>query len=102
MANEECRCPAPGGRAVISPTGCCERCGVQGSKREMAIQNALASGRTRLAAEIGKYEGRREGVALGLVLGRKEATGALLAERLGDESIHPPQKSALDVEMELG
>lgn len=64
MANERCACP--GDWNVVSPTGCCTSCGYQGSQREQAVKDALASGRHHLAREIGHEEGVREGFQLAL------------------------------------
>jgi hypothetical protein len=77
MTNEHCRC-APFGRAAISPTGCCPRCGVQGSKREQAIRDALASLNLRPALDQARDDGWAAGYRAGLLDGRREVIDALL------------------------
>jgi hypothetical protein len=77
---EHCDCPGggPGGRAVISPTGCCPRCGVQGSRRAAAIRDALASQNWGSAIEDARHAGWVTGYLVGLAEGRGQAIAALL------------------------
>jgi hypothetical protein len=101
MANEHCKCPSANGAAVISPTGCCDRCGVHGSKREEAIRSALASGRHQLAAEIGRYEGRRDGVETGIEIGRRQVFEALADDLVNGGTVHRNPKFERD-DLEMG
>lgn len=78
--SEHCDCPgglATGGRAVISPTGCCPRCGVQGSRRAAAIRDALASQNWQPAIEDARHAGWATGYLTGLAEGRRQAIDAL-------------------------
>jgi hypothetical protein len=75
---EHCNCPGPGGRAAIAPTGCCPRCGVQGSQRAAAIRDALASQNWRPALDQARAAGHAAGYRAGLAEGRRQALAALL------------------------
>lgn len=77
--NEHCHCPGPN---AVAPTGCCDRCGYVGTKREAEIQSALASGRHRLATELGRQEGLLAGWRLGLERGRAEREANAEADAL--------------------
>jgi hypothetical protein len=80
MANEHCNCPGggtAGGRAVISPTGCCPRCGAQGSRRASALRDALAAQNWQPAIEDARQAGWLIGYLAGMAEGRRQAIEAL-------------------------
>jgi hypothetical protein len=78
MTNEHCHCPSPRGKAAISPTGYCPRCGVEGSRREQAMRDSLASLNLRPAIDQARDEGWAAGYRAGLIDGRREVIDALL------------------------
>jgi hypothetical protein len=79
MPHEHCDCPGwrCHGRAVISPTGCCPRCGAQGSRRAAALRDALAARNWQPAIEDARQAGWTTGYLAGLAEGRRQATAAL-------------------------
>lgn len=93
---EPTRCECPGPSNTISHEGMCPTCGVVGPDRERAVREALAAGRHRLAAEIGREQGRQTGFAAGVQEGRRQAIEARLQQEL---SARP---KALDYELEAG
>ena len=84
MSGERCGCP--GDWAVVSPTGCCDRCGYEGTKRAEAIKSALASGRHQLATELG----RQEGLLAGYRIGHERGKAELQANAEADQEYHDP------------
>jgi hypothetical protein len=94
MANEHCNCPGggtPAGRAVISPAGCCPRCGVQGSRRAAALRDALAAQNWRPAIEDARQAGWVIGYLAGMAEGRRQVIEALSG---GDWLAHVTAASA--------
>ena len=75
MTSEHCNCPGP---AVIAPTGCCPRCEAQGSRRAVAIRDALASQNWRPAIDQARQAGWAAGYRAGLAEGRRQAITTLL------------------------
>lgn len=100
MATEPTRCGCPGPYNTISSQGACDRCGVEGPLRRQAVREALASGRYRLAAEIGRAHGRQAGYGAGVEEGRRQAIEALLEREVGRRP--KARERELDYELELG
>jgi hypothetical protein len=89
---EQCGCPgggSAGGRARISSTGWCQRCGAQGSHRAEAIRAALAARNWGPATEAARAAWFATGFAAGVQVGRREVIdcltgpGGLLDMRVG-------------------
>lgn len=81
-ATEPATCGCPGPSNTISHTGMCPTCGVEGPDRERAVRDALASGDHKVAADLGREQGRAEAREEALQIARRELIDARVREEM--------------------